>query len=224
MTKTTTIWLLVIVFCFLRIDFYGRSHHFIQLIDTDSNNLAKRTKVGLDLQFPWANGFNFRPDLRPSTLKNGFIGIGLGINIRIDKRVDLNVFGRSVLDFPVPFPAPVRYVSGEFWFLRTQYLGITNSHTFGIMTLGYGVCFGQNTWNYQFRGSRDTTDKRVPTSIIEKYTISGFLLDIRFKPWNSKAFYFGVTYRPTFFRPKLVNKFQYEHLLSIDFGWRLLLK
>lgn len=34
----------------------------------------------------------------------------------------------------------------------------------------------------------------------------------------------GVIYRPTFYRPDLTDKFAYEHLISVDFAWKIRLK
>jgi hypothetical protein len=34
----------------------------------------------------------------------------------------------------------------------------------------------------------------------------------------------GVIYRPSFYRPNMTDKFQYEHLISIDFVWKIRLK
>lgn len=38
---------------------------------------------------------------------------------------------------------------------------------------------------------------------------------------RSEDFNIGIVYRPTFYRPDLINKFKYEHLISIDFAWKI---
>jgi hypothetical protein len=78
----------------------------------------------------------------------------------------------------------------------------------------------KHTWNFSDYGGLDTMALKPHKS---KSNIAlGLVFPVDFQ--LGRRFYIGVIYRPTFFRFGVVKNFRYEHLISVDFSWKLRIK
>lgn len=120
-------------------------------------------------------------------------------------------------DFFVPFPAAVD-ISGEYELMSSRYASVSNNHRLGRFSFGYGLSYSKNTWDYRYYDRFDPPPlAREP--IKRSHNAFGLVFPTYFQ--LGEQFNIGVIYRPTFFRPTMTYKFAYEHLISIDFAWKI---
>lgn len=170
----------------------------------------KERSVYLNVSVPFGNFYEFAPNNHHKISKGGFLGISLGIDYYHSPKQFLNLSYNSLIDFLAPVPAPVDYedVDAET-FLWSNYFSLSNNHRLNRFTLGYGFSFVANHYN-------------LPNADPEKHYAIGNIFSAYYQ--FGKSFHFGVIYRPTYYRPQLVDKFQYENSISIDFMWKIRLK
>ena len=198
---------------------------FIQSSDT----ISKHYKYGqpnlkgelyLQLSLPHINSFHLVPEDEETKVNTGFWGLTIGLDYYYAKYQFLSLNVSAVTDFFVPVPAAVD-VSGEYELMSSMYLGLSNNHRYRRFTIGYGLSFSRNTWDFRYY---DRFDPPPPTrDPIKKSHISlGLFVPSYFQ--LGEYFNIGVIYRPSFYRPALKENFKYEHLLSIDFAWKFRVK
>lgn len=151
-------------------------------------------------------------------------GTTIGIDYYYKKNQFIN-FGLScAFGLIFPLPAAVDFV-GNIEFGSSQYIHVSDNRKIKKFSVGYGLCFARNTWNYRYI---DRWDPQPPTrnepSITQTHYAFGLIFPAYFQLGKRERFNLGLVYRPTFFRPSLPNKFAYEHLISIDFAWKIRLK
>ena len=114
--------------------------------------------------------------------------------------------------------------------MSSTYVSLSNNHKIQQFSLGYGLSFTKNTWNITDYGrwdyEYDEQDEIIPPLIKDPITKSHFAFGLIFPIYFqlSEHFNIGVVYRPTFYRPNMTDKFSYEHLISVDFAWKIRLK
>jgi hypothetical protein len=169
---------------------------------------------------PWVNNFYLQPSQETSKANTGFWGISAGLEYYYKENKYLSLTGSAVMDFFIPFPAAVDF-SGEFENMYSVYSSLTDNFRFRRFTLGYGLNFSRNTWKLVYH---DRFDPPPPTR--EPATKSsnsiGFTIDGYYQ--LGKRFHVGLIYRPTLLNLKPEVDFKYEHLISIDFAWKIRLK
>jgi hypothetical protein len=191
---------------------YGQSQ-------SDKESIQKGSLL-LDINFPYINSFLLQPESDVILKKTGFLGFGLGVDYYITNKLHFNLSAKGAIDFLAPVPAPVRYDSGSFNFLSTNYLQLTINHDFERVHIGGGVIYGQNIWRYRLFG-QDSTFTGV-REIDKVYPVAGLIGTISYKIGNS--FYLSLTYRPTFIQFLGQPTLKYEHLASFEFGWKIRVK
>jgi len=101
---------------------------------------------------------------------------------------------------------------------RSAFIGLTNNHRYCIYAFGYGLSYSNNYYNYYLFGPPGEDYKKTidysPQAI-------GLMLTGYF--FIGKSFELGVIYRPNLYNIDR-KKFHYEHLISIDFAWKIPLK
>lgn len=181
---------------------------------------TNKGQINLTYSFPWVNSFYLQPIQETSKINTGFGGISAGLEYfyRNDKYISLT--GSAVMDFFIPFPAAVDF-SGEVESMYSVYASLTDNYRFRRFTVGYGVNFCKNTWKLVYH---DRFDPPPPTR--EPATKSsnsiGFTLDGYHQ--IGKRFHIGLIYRPTILNVYPDVDFKYEHLISLDFKWKIRLR
>lgn len=182
-----------------------------------SNN---KGEVYLHLSLPHINSFLLHPKNEPTKTNTGFWGFTIGLDYYHSKNQFLSLGISGVADFFLPIPAPVD-ISGEYEVMSSRYISLSNNHKLRRFVLGYGISYAQNTWDYRFYDEIDLLPpKREPVK--KSHNALGLIFPAYYQ--LGQHFNIGVVYRPTFFNFNGANKFQYEHLISIDFSWKIRLK
>lgn len=171
----------------------------------------------LHLSLPYINSFNLKPKNEGTKINTGFWGLTVGLDYYHSKNQFLNVGVSGVLDFIVPFPAPVDF-SGEHEWMSSRYVSVSNNHKLGRFSLGYGLSYAKNTWEFRYY---DRFDPLPPTRepIKRSHNAFGLIFPSYFQ--LGEQFNVGVIYRPTFYIPTRTNQYVYEHLISIDMAWKI---
>ncbi len=171
----------------------------------------------LHISLPHINAFNLTPEKEAAKINTGFWGLTLGLDYYHSKNQSLNVGISGVSDFFVPFPAAVD-ISGEYELMSSRYIGVSNNHRLGRFCIGYGLSYAKNTWDFRYY-DRFSAPPPTREPIKRSHHAFGFIFPTYFQ--LGKYFNIGAVYRPTFYRPNVTEKFKYEHLISIDFAWKI---
>jgi len=108
--------------------------------------------------------------------------------------------------------------------MASNTFSFTNNHRFERFSIGYGISFTENTWDYhRFRRGWfifpfPITEKRDQ----KRHHAFGLVFPVSFQ--LGERLHAGLVYRPTFFRPNAIDRFVYEHVVSLELGWKIRLK
>lgn len=171
----------------------------------------------LHVSLPHINSFYLVPENEDVKASVGFWGISIGLDYYHCKDQFINCSVAGVSDFFVPFPAAID-ISGEYELMSSRYLSISNNHKIKRFSVGYGLSYVRNTWDFRYY---DWLDPEPPTRepIKKSNNAIGFIFSSYFQ--IGQNFNIGLVYRPTFVRPDSSPLFEYEHLISIDFAWKI---
>lgn len=184
------------------------------------NYPTNKGQINFTYSFPWVNSFYLHPSQETPKINTGFWGISAGFEYfyRGDKYISLT--GSAVMDFFIPFPAAVDF-SGEVETMYSVYTSLTDNYKFRRFTIGYGANFSKNTWRIvyhdRFEPLPPTREPATKTSNSVGFTLDGY-------HQVGKRFYIGLIYRPTILNVYPDIDFKYEHLISLDFKWKIPLK
>jgi hypothetical protein len=183
------------------------------------NNLRKPEKGSLFIHFslPHVNAFQLSPDHESTKSNIGFGGLSGGLDYYYRKNRFISFSGSAVADFFIPVPATVDF-SGPRELMTSRYLSLSNNHRIGRFSFGYGLSLGENTWDYQYHDRFDPPPP-VRDPVKRSNTALGLVFPGYYQLGNS--FNLGLIYRPSFLRFGGVKSFQYEHLISLDFAWKV---
>lgn len=177
-------------------------------------------EIDLHVSLPYINSFLLKPENEGVKSNTGFMGFTIGCDYYHSKNQFLNLGFSIATDFFLPGPAVVDF-SGEKEFMSSKYISLSNNHKIKRFTLGYGFSYSKNTWDYQYY---DMLDPPPPTKdpVKKSHNAFGLIFPTYYQIGN--YFNIGIIYKPTFYRPQISNKLDYEHLFSIDFAWKIPLK
>jgi hypothetical protein len=167
--------------------------------------------------FPYINHIQqFANDTVRSNL--GFIGVSLGVDYGDSlKTTELRI--ASTTDFFVPF-GPVR-IEGQFTRSYGLHASISRSRFLHFnsdpgpikkIEFGYGIHFARYRWQ---RINTSLTPSAITEDRNNSLGFTGFI-----NLYFGKRFYVGALYRPSILTVHPSSKFEYQHVFSIDFGWR----
>jgi hypothetical protein len=181
---------------------------------------AKNGGLYWHLSFPYINSFSFKPQGENRKLCVGFIGFSTGLDYFYAKNRFLSLTANHVMDFFLPFPGPIRF-DGEWEFTSSSYINFSNNCKIKNISIGYGLSYAKNRWSYKNFRQFDS----IPASREDAFT-SHNAVGLVFNAYYQmgRAFNIGFIYRPTFIRFGAQPVFAYEHLMSIDFAWKIRLK
>lgn len=182
---------------------------------------SRHRQFAVKIFFPYVNVFHLRPDFEPDIKANGgFWGIGFGLDYHHQPDQYLAFSLAAQTNFFVPVPAAVDVVE-EFEFVRSEEITLTNNHLLGRFSLGYGLSFSNNTWEFR---SGSFNSSVAPTRRPAERATASFGLSFPVHYYTGNHFYFKMHYRPSFWRFSSIRPFGYEHLVSFGFGWDVWLK
>jgi long-subunit fatty acid transport protein len=129
-------------------------------------------------------------------------GIGIGIDYYHSKKqfIHLGVSRNTGNSFQL-FGSSEKYDS--------DYIFLSNNHKIKRFSIGYGVSFTNNTWEYKSEGWFFSSKKHLK----KNHKAFGFIFPLTYQFTNN--FNIGFVYRPTFYRPNMTDKFVYESLTSV---------
>lgn len=184
------------------------------------NYPTNKGQINLILSLPWVNNFYLQPHQETPKANTGFWGISVGLEYYYKEKRYLSLTGSAVMDIVIPFPAPVDF-SGEVENIYSVYTSFTDNYKFRRFTAGYGLNYSRNTWKLvyhdRFAPPPPTREPVTKTSSTIGFTFDGY-------HQVGKSFFVGLIYRPTLlnFNPDI--DFKYEHLISLDFKFKIRLK
>ncbi|MCL2598157.1 MAG: hypothetical protein FWD66_11020 [Paludibacter sp.] len=182
----------------------------------------------LRFSIPYVNNFILQPNGERSISSTGFWGAAIGFDYYHQNTQYLSLIASGAMNYflPVPMGADVNYgeeiVEDES--CSSEYIGLTNNHRYRYFSLGYGLSYSHNSWMRTYNGGYTPDGIRDDIPPNKEYTDN--TLGLLFTTyWTSKfGLSLGIIYRPNFIRLNTSPVFKYEHLISIDFAWRIRLK
>lgn len=177
----------------------------------------KTGQTYLHLSLPYVNSFLLRPEDEPIKQNTGFWGISVGFDHYISNNRFLNVSATAASDFFVPVPAAVD-IRGEYELMSSMYLSMSNNHKVKRFSFGYGLSYSKNSWDLQYHDQFNPPPPKRPP-VTKSNDAFGLIFSSYFQ--TGKSFNVGLIYKPTLMRLHTPQPFQYEHLISVDFAWKL---
>jgi len=184
----------------------------------DYYKIPHKEQLNLTYSLPWVNNFYLQPSQESSKVNTGFWGISAGLEYYYKDNKYLSLTGSAVMDFFIPFPAPVDF-EGEREDMYSVYVSLTDNHRIKRYTIGYGLNFSRNTWSLTYHGGSVPATREPATKSDNSI---GITLDGYYQV--GKRFHIGLIYRPTLLNVYPDVSFKYEHLISLDFKWKIRLK
>ena len=178
---------------------------------------TNKGQINLTYSLPWVNSFYLQPNQETPKINTGFGGISAGLEYFYKNDKYISLTGSAVMDFFIPFPAAVDY-SGEVESMNSVYASLTDNYRFRRFSIGYGINFSRNTWQLIYH---DRFDPPLPTREPAKKIDNSFGLTFDGYHQIGKRFHIGLIYRPTILTVYPDFEFKYEHLISLDFKWKL---
>ena len=185
-----------------------------------ANLSDNKGELHLHLSLPHINSFRMMPQNEGVKINTGFWGFTIGLDYYHSNNQFINIGFSGVLDFFVPVPAAVD-ISGEYEAMNSVYISLSNNHKLGRFRrfkTGYGISYARNTWSFNY-SNRFNPPPPTRDPVKKSHNTLGFIIPTYFQIGNN--FNIGIVYRPTFYSPNMTDKIFYEHLISIDFAWKL---
>jgi hypothetical protein len=176
---------------------------------------SKKGDFLLNISFPMGNWFYLRPDGEPEKNIVGVLGFSMGLDYFHSQKQFLNLSATEAVDVP-----DIGYRYGKYEKESTRYLSLSNNHVLNRFTIGYGLSYAHNAWEFvNGPGRRDSIS--TPLTGRPSQSKSNNALGLVFSGYFKiiAGVNMGVIYRPTFMRFGSADK--YEHLVSFDFGYRI---
>lgn len=176
----------------------------------------KTNQLYLHLSIPYLNSFYLQPDNFENKSNTGFWGISGGLDYYYKRNKFLSFRGITAIDLFVPVPASPS-LDDVRENMSTTSLELTNNHRLGKFSIGYGISYAWNRWQFI-----DETDIDNEIEINRRSQSLGLSTNIYYK--LGRTFNIGLIYRPTFYRINPTTELNYEHLISLDLAWKIKLK
>lgn len=181
---------------------------------------TNKGQLNIIVSLPWINSFHFKPIGETSKNNTGFLGFGSGVEYFYKENNFIGIYASGVIDFLAPVPAPISY-DGEHEFFSSLSIGLTNNHKIKRFTLGYGLNYAKNSWKL----SNNDYDPLIETSrkpVTKSNNSLGLIANGYFQ--FGKRFFVGLNYKPSLMVLNHTAKFNYEHVISLDFVWKFKIK
>jgi hypothetical protein len=179
---------------------------------------TNKGQINLKYSLPWINNFYLQPPYEPSKTNTGFWGISLGLEYFYKANKFVSITSNAVTDIFIPIPAAVDY-EGNYENMSSIYLDMTDNYKLKRFSIGYGLNYSKNSWALK-QGTFKTDSMREP--VTKKNQSIGISLNGYYQ--LGKHIFIGLIYRPSLINVYPIAEIKYQHLISIDFGWKFRIK
>lgn len=193
--------------------------HTVCLLAFGQNKKIKsfqKNDFRIDLKLPWVNHLALNPDNKFKENRLGFVGVGMGIEYNYAENKYLETSFSAAATSNIPFPAPVLKSYNKSF--TTFYGGLTKNIIKNRFTIGYGINYADNQWAEVIRGS---SNNPLATDSLTEYSNKSLGVTLNTYYRLGKTANVGITYRPSLFNIEDNFSFLYEHLITIEFMWRV---
>lgn len=167
----------------------------------------------LHASLPFINSFRMMHENEGSKVSTGFWGFTIGLDFYHSKNQFINFGLSGTLNYSPFLPFIMHEES-----MISEYISLSNNHKIKRLSIGYGLSFAVNTF-----GKHKTWGIiPVSTTTTKKYNVFGLIFPTYFQ--IGEKLNLGIVYRPTFYRLNMIDKFVYEHLISVDLALKMRLK
>ncbi|MEZ4886255.1 MAG: hypothetical protein R3E32_16085 [Chitinophagales bacterium] len=182
--------------------------------------LYRKGELFFQVSLPHINQFLLKPPTESTKSSLGFWGISAGLDYYHSQNQYFNLSVSAVDDFFVPIPAPVDG-NGQYESMSSVSLSFSNNYKINRFSLGYGLSYAKNIWELKYSDGFEP----LPTAM-ELDKIRSHNLGLVFSSYYQTGSHFniGLIYRPTFIRLDKGEPSAYEHVVSVDFAWKIGLK
>lgn len=176
-----------------------------------------RGQLYLITAYPWVNNFIMQPEDELIKNNTGFMGVSISLEYFYKDTKSVAITTNAVSDFFIPFPAAVDF-GGVQEFMHSIYLGLTNNWKYNNFRLGSGINFSKNIWK-----RRSFELEELPPTPQDNVTEINYSTGVIFNGYYQikESVFIGLIYRPNFIKVYPKTKFEYEHLISLEFGARI---
>ena len=205
---------------------YGYPRHlYLDLSDSSGKYATHEKRPGskgelyMQLSITYPNIFLLKPYQEPLKTGISFFGLMAGLDYYHRDGQFINATAAVASSFPYPAPLPIeRFGNYEVDYYRSSYVSVSNNHHVGLFTMGYGLSFAHDRWEHVTHG-RDSLFVPEREPAVKSNNALGLVLSTYFYP--DPSFRFGIVYRPTFYSFGQVDAYQYQHLITLDLGFKL---
>jgi len=193
--------------------------------------LYKKGNYIFSYGIPYANFFSTFSNRANVQRRNvaGFFGISGAFDWQYSSKHSLTLESNTIIDFFLPIIGAVDYIDNGGTRQHTSMVNFSLYDNFHLsrFSFGYGLNLSHLHWNYRVYPYRDDPEKEFYApfgleSFSERYWSGGAVVNTfwKFSPCGR----LGVVYRPSFYRFNYANSWKYEHSISIEAKWNILLK
>ncbi len=182
----------------------------------------KSGDLRLDIKLPHFNYLAVHPDKKFRDAEFGFNGYGLGFGYSYEDKKFLEAGTSLVMTFELPFPAPVDAEYNKI--LSSFFINLTDNFIKNRFTFGYGIHYAANTWKEwtrDFDNWNGYFDSIGKVTSDQTYTNKNIGLTFNSYFRLGKTIHIGLIYQPSLLNLNGNPEFIYEHLISMEFNWRL---
>jgi hypothetical protein len=140
----------------------------------------------------------------------GFIGLALGFGYYHSENQFVHFEGTAV--------AGEQFRTATYGQMSSFYISLSNIHQIKWFKFGYGLSYAiLNEWYYRHWVFPLTL---FESGVKKRHSSFGFNFPIYLE--LNERLNIGISYRPTFYRPNLINKFEYEHVISFGLALNIM--
>jgi hypothetical protein len=169
------------------------------------------------------NSFYLKPENEPEKINTGFWGLSAGVEYYYTDNRFVAFTGSLNSDIFAPFPAAVDY-EGYYESMSSAYLSATHNHKIKRFYVGYGLNYSRNLWRWDDGTTHEPVGTMPPPPDFGRKPSSAIGITLNGYHQLSEHFMLGFIYRPTILRVSPQTEFKYEHLISFDIAWRIVLR
>jgi hypothetical protein len=177
--------------------------YFLKKFPTEKGHLD------LSVSHPFINNFYLQPTGEIKKYRTGFWGFSVGLDYYYSAFHFLNVRASTAASLSVPIASGIDDQEGA----GSSFLSLTSNHSIGRLSFGYGIHYSKNYWWTDYEdvlpNRKSSNSLGVAFNLYHKFT---------------RNFFVGLIYNPTVLKLDPVKKYEYEHLISFDIGYKIRLR